>query len=455
MAKKRKATTEDKQRQSRKDILIARRHEEQTKRVRLLVIGIIALISAVLLIGVINELVLKPERPVAMVNGTEISMEDWRDQVEYRRALLVSSITDIANLVGGDFGQISQIAERELGMLGDPETLGLQVLEEMIDNERVLQEALALGITVTESEIQTALEERFNYFGGKSPTPQPTPTETIMPTPSLTPIAMATLTESQEIEAPTSTPTAGPSPTPRPSPTAVSLDSFQEALTNWNERLNDFGINEELFRRDVKSVLYRERLIELLADRAELPDEAEQASIFYSRFDNLEEAEAALEDIESSDFLTVWNTINTLENDEESESTAIASELLWRTAENLEGIFGLDISQEAFDLDIEEPSAVIVVLPVIEDGTSQYYIIMVSGREIRPLSQAAMNNARQQVYINWLDQVRFEGIDIFERWRANVPTRPGLDVSSWVFPTPVPAPTLGEPLGFTPVPTPG
>jgi hypothetical protein len=225
MAKKRKAKAEENQRQSRKEILIARRHEEQTRRVWLLLIAVIALISIVLIIGVVNELLLKPSRPVAAVNGVEITLEDWRDQVEYRRALLVSRVSDIADIVGGDVSQIQQIAGLELQSLGDAETLGQQVLEEMVDQELVRQEAQSRGIVVTEAEIQEALEERFLYFDGESPTPQPTATGTVMPTPSLTPIAQAVLTDSLEVEPPLSTPTAGPTNTPQPTPTAISLES--------------------------------------------------------------------------------------------------------------------------------------------------------------------------------------------------------------------------------------
>lgn len=454
MAKKRKERAEENQRQSRKEVLITKRHEQQTRRVWILLIAVIGLIVAVLLIGVVNELILKPTRPVATVNGIEIVLEGWRDQVEYRRALLVSRISDIADLVGGDFSQIQQIAGLELQSLGDAETLGQQVLEEMIDQELVRQEAQSRGITVTEAEVQKALEERFLYFDGESPTPQPTATETMVPTPSLTPIAQGILTESLEIETPEPTPTAGPTMTPLPTPTAISLESFEESLSEWHGRLNDYGIDEEMFRNAVEQELYRERLVETLAKIAEVSDEAEQASIFYLRFDNEDEADARLGDIDSDDFLTIWNTVNSQENSEDSESTAIAGELLWRTADNLEGVLGPDVSQAAFNLDIEDPSAVIVIPAQTEEGADSFYIIMVSGREVRPLTESAFNNAKEQIYISWLDEVRLLDVVLYERWRANVPQRPLLDTSSWFSPTPVPSPTPGEPSGIIPQPTP-
>lgn len=454
MAKKRKDNTAESQRQSRKELLIARRREQQTRRVWIAVAGVVLLIGAVLVIGIVNELVLKPQRPVAIVNGTEINMRDWRDEVIYRRALLVSRVNDIAQLVSGDANQIQQIAGQELQLLSDPETLGLQVLEEMIDQELISQEAEARGIVVSEGEVQKEIEERFNYFEGESPTPRPTSTSTPIPTPSLTPIARVTLTESLDLE-PTETPTAGPTNTPLPTPTAVSQESFQQSLSEWIDRLNDYGVDEAIFREEIKQSLLRERLTEQLASESEIAEEAEQASIYFLRFDGEQEAEDALEEIQSSDYLTIWNTVNSSEGDEDSESTAIAGELLWRTRDNIEGVLGPDIAEAAFELDVEQPSSIIVVVAESEDANDRYYIIMVSGREIRPLTEAAINSAKQQVLANWLDANRQIGVETFERWRANVPQRPLLDVSSWVFPTPVPTPTSGQEINLTPVATPG
>ena len=455
MAKKRIESTEDKQRQSRKEMLIARRHEQQTRRVWMLVSAVVGLIAAVLILGIVNELVLKPSRPVAAVNEVEITLDEWRDQVEYRRALLVSRISDIADLVAGDVNQIQQIAGLELQTLGDPELLGQQVLDELIEQELVRQEAEARGISVSVDEVQASLEERFYYFGGDSPTPQPTPTETIMPTPSITPIAQEGLTETIQLLTPTPTPTTGPTVTPMPTPTAISLESFEESSGEWFNRLNDYGVDEALFRNEIEQDLYRERLIDALALEGELSDLAEHASIFYIRFGNEDEANDALEAIESSDYLTVWNTIRNAVVEEDGEDSAIAGELLWRTADNLESILGPDLSGEAFELDIDEPGSVIVVPAQTEDGADSFFIIMVSGREVRPLTESAFDNAKQQIYINWLDEALLSNVLRFERWRANIPQRPLLDTRSWIYPTPVPTLTPGDPLELIPQATPG
>lgn len=455
MAKKRKQATEERQRQSRKDILIARRQEQQTRRVRLLVLAVVALILVVLIIGVVNEVFLRPSRPVAIVKGVEIPLGEWREQVEYRRALLVRSIDELAGLVGGDYSQIEQFARQELQELGDPVLLGQQVLEQMIDQELVRQEAALRGILVSEAEVHKELEESLSYFGGRSPTPQPTATETTVPTPSITPIILVAITDTIDIVEPSPTSTAGPTNTPMPTPTAVSLESYQESLANWYGSLDDYGVGEELFLRQVEQELVRQKLIEAMAEVEVVDDEAEQASIFYLRFDNEAEAEAARDDIQVSDYLTIWNTIGSREDDGQTELTAFAGELVWRTADNIEGIFGQEIGEIAFDIGIEEPSEIVIVPAATEDGVDSYYIIMVSGRELRPLTQSAIDNAKLQLLTDWLEQVRLQGVDIFERWRVAVPSRPVPDSSFWFVPTPVPTPTPADSLGLTPVPTPG
>ena len=151
----------------------------------------------------------------------------------------------------------------------------------------------------------------------------------------------------------------------------------------------------------------------------------------------------------------MWNTIRNAVVEEDGEDSAIAGELLWRTADNLESILGPDLSGEAFELDIDEPGSIIVVPAQTEDGADSFFIIMVSGREVRPLTESAFDNAKQQIYINWLDEALLSNVLRFERWRANIPQRPLLDTRSWIYPTPVPTLTPGDPLELIPQATPG
>ena len=446
MAKKRKQTIEEEQRQSRKEVLLARREAQQNRQVRLAVIGIGALLGVVLLIGVVNELIFKPSSPAADVAGTEVAIKDWQERVRFQRAQLIVGIEDLAEALGQDIGQVQQFAGQQINLLEDPETLGQLVIDQMADEIIIKQGADERGITISDEDVQSEIEESFSYFGGESPEPLPSPTETVMPTPSLTPIPTQVISEVLATSTPQATATTGPTATPLPTATPVSLDSFQETFNETMDRFADLGADEATFREVVRAQLYQERLTEALASEQEIADEAEQASFFYIVSETLEEAEQTLADVESDDYLSVWNTIRSQPLDPESESTLVASELLWRPREDIESFFGSDITENAFDLALDESSGIVVVTAGAEGESDSYFIIMVSGREVRPLSESAIASAHQEAFQSWLEGQRLVGVEIFERWRSSIPGRPILDRRFLLPPTPAPAtPTIEIP----------
>lgn len=439
MAKKRKQTEEEEKRQSRKEVLLARKQQRQTRQIRIAIISIAALLGAVLLIGFVNELFIKQASPVAMVNGEEVSMREWRERVRLQRAQLIIGLEDLAETFGQDIGQVQQFAGQQISLLEDPETLGQLVLDQLIDEQLILQEAEARGMTVSDADVQKELEESFNYFGGAVPTPLPTPTETIAPTPSLTPIPTAVITEVVPTNTPFPSPTIGPTSTPLPTATAVSLESFQERLGETVDNFRDLGVEEAEFREVVKAQLYQDRLLEELVEEQELSDEAMQASFYYIVTQTEEDAAEVMSSIEETDFLTAWNTIRSLPPTDANGSSPVASEILWRTEDEINNLFGPEIAEAAFNLDRNEHSEIILIPATDEGTTDQYYIIMVSGKEVRPLSEAAIRNSEQELLTSWLEEQRLTGVEIFERWRANVPSRPILNRRFLLPPTPGPA----------------
>lgn len=437
MTKKRKQSIEEQQRQSRKEVLRARRHERQTRQIWLAVAAVVGLLLIVVVIGLVNELALKPGQPVAVVNGAEISMREWQERVRLQRAQLIIGIENLAEALGQDIGQVQQFAGQQINLLMDDQSLGQIVLDEMIDDELIRQGAEARGIEVSDAEVQQRIEESFNYYGGALPTPTSTPTETPIPTPSLTPIPTAVITEVVPTETPFPTPTLGPTSTPLPTPTPLSEEAFRQDYEETITSFEDLGVSEEEFRQFVGAQLYRERLQEAIGEEEEVSDQAEQVSFYYLAFDSKEEADQNLAEIETGDFLTVWNTVRS-QADMPPESTATANELIWRTADNVESLLGSEVAQAAFELPVGEASGVLLQVADTEEGADRYYIIQVSGREVRPLTERAIEVAKQQALQAWLDSQRATGVETFERWRANVPTQPALDPRFLVAPTPAP-----------------
>lgn len=452
MTKSRKEhSQEELLRQSRKEILLARRRERQTRQLRLLVLGVAGLLALIFIVAFIMVQVVTPRQPVAIVNGEEIAMRDWQDRVRFQRTQLVVGIDQLAEAVGGDIGQVQQLAGQQINLLMDPPTLGQAVLDEVINDRLIRQEAARRGIVVTDEDVQQEIEESFNFFSGASPTALPTPTETIMPTPSLTPIPTAVITEVVPTNTPFPTPTAGPTVTPQPTPTPVSAEAFQQDYQDLLDQFGRYNVTEAQFREIIRSQLYEERLREALAEEEGVPSEEEQVSFWYMAFDTLEQAEAARDRAIQEDFLTVWNTIRSEPVDPEGEPAGFASELLWRTRESVTTTLNEDIAEEAFTLPLNVPSRVLTLPAATEEAADRFYVIMVSGREVRPLTQATIDSRKEQLLQAWLEAQRATGVETLDRWRANVPGRPILDSRYLVQPTAVPT----VPVTTIPTATPG
>lgn len=447
MAKKRRQTPDEQQRQSRKEILQARRAQEQTRQIRLVILAIVALLAIVIVAGLVNTIFIRPSTPVADVQGLELTLRDWQRRVSFQRAQMIIGIEDLAETFGQDIGQVQQFAGQQMVLLEQqPEALGQAVLDEMINEQLIIQAAAARGITITEDDIQSEIEESFNFFDGAPPTPLPTATETAVPTPSLTPIPTEVITEVVPTGTPFPTVEPGPTLPPPPTATPVSLESFQNDFDELIARFERYGGNEQLFRDIVRARLYQQRLLDELAEEEGLSEEADHASFYYLSFDVEEEVEQALSDITSEGFLNIWNSVRSRPAEEAGESSVVASEVLWRTYNELENVFGSEIADAALNQEIGVPSAIILVPATGDEGTDRYYIIQVSGREQRKMSEALLNNSRQDLLRTWLDAQRLSGVEIYERWRTNVPTSPILDRRFLQPPTPgPPTPTFALP----------
>jgi len=439
MARKRTAPPEEKQRQSRKAILIARREAKQTRQILVAIGVVIVLLVIVLVAGVTNEFLIKPGLPVANVNDAEITMDEWRRRVRLQRAQLILGVEDLAEAVEQDVGQVQQFAGQQLLLLTqESERLGQSVLDQLIDEVLIRQEAEARGIFVSEADIQKEIEESFGFFGGALPTEQPTATETMPPTPSLTPIPTAVITEIVPTNTPFPTFTPGPTNTPFPTSTPVSREAFDEILKETSDRLEDLGIPEESLKEIVEAQLYQDLLLKELVIEQELPTEDLHASFFYLQFNSQEEADDALNEIVSNSYEAFWNKIRSEPPDSDNESPIIASEILWRTQENVNAILDDIVGETVFNTPINEASLVIVVPGITDEEEDTYYIILVTGREIRSLSQSAIQNAEQELLSSWLQSKRVAGVESFNRWLANIPGQPAIDSRFLVPPTPTP-----------------
>ncbi len=443
---------EDEQRQSRKEVLLARKQSQQMRQVRLGIMVVAGLVLLVFLVAMINELFIAPNRTIATFNGDTITLHDWQNRVAYERAQRIIFLENQLEAFSGDVGIIQQFAGQAISEMApqNAENLGQDVLNRMVDELVIQQAAEVRGIAVTDADVQKRIEEDFAYFNGESPTPLPSATGTIMPTPSLTPIPTAVITDVLPTATPFPTPTTGPTATPRPTATPVSLESFQTNFGDLLERFVALGVEEATYRSVIKAQLYRERLMDALATEQNLSTNAEHASVYLLTYITEESANEGKALIDAGDYLTIWNTVRSSPFDPEAESTASASEILWRTQTDLESSIGADAAAEAFTLPLNTPSG--VLSNQINEETVRYYVLMVSGREERPLNESAINQNKQQALTNFIDSQLAGNLQLTEAWRGRVPSRPVLDPLYFAPPTEAP-PTATIPVVInTPAP---
>lgn len=451
MAKK-KEIQEVQERESRKEILRKRKQDEQLRQIRLGVIGVLSLLVIVIVVGLVIELWVVPNRTVATVSVVDttynttsqetISLRDWRNRVVYERAQRIIFLEDQREAFGGDVGIIQQFAGQTIIDLQNAESIGQNALDAMVQESIVRQAAAARGIVVTDEDVEKALGESFNYFGGELPTPQPTATQTAVPTPSLTPIPTPVITDVVPTTEPLPTPTLGPTSTPLPTATPVSAESYRQQLNDQLARLRSYGVSEATFRAYIRAQLYVERLADALAAENNLQTIADHASIYVMVFTSEEDANEARALVNEEGYLTVWNTIRSTPVGSETAAFpgATASESLWRTESDLASLYTAEIASAAFLLPIGQPSNVLVRPSEVEGQPDQYYLIQVSGREPRELPQNTVDQLKIQLVSNYISAQSAQGVTLTEFWRSRIPSRPILDPIFLAAPTA--APTL-------------
>jgi len=207
-----------------------RKHEREVQRRIYIGLGVVlALVALLIAVGVINEYVLKPNKPVAVVNGDKISQDAFKRRLRFEQDNLVSQIDQylkfgeqFAN--GGPNPFISTI-QPMYNQLADPEQFAYTVLDKMIEETVVQQLAPQYDATVTPEEVQTEIERQFGYDR-----------------------------EAEQTD-------AGSSDTMTNTAQTITEDEFQQRYDEYIQNLADKGsLNEEEFRDLFATFLMKDKL---------------------------------------------------------------------------------------------------------------------------------------------------------------------------------------------------
>jgi len=211
--------------QETRKLTVKRRRDAERKRRLLVGLGAVgALLILILVGGLIQELVIVPGRPVAKVDAASIPAKDYKKRVLFNWLQSNNQVTD-------------------------PQGTSLQVMDQMVDEELLREQAKQRGIVVSPDEITAAIEKSFGYQ--RTP-PTPTPTPEVQPTPGGEPTA-----------------------TPQATPTPVSLESYQKEYKDYLKRLSTTaGMSEADFRALVEIDLLRQKLYDAVT--ADVPKTEEE-----------------------------------------------------------------------------------------------------------------------------------------------------------------------------------
>jgi parvulin-like peptidyl-prolyl isomerase len=261
------------------------RLEKENRQKKTLLISLISILGVILLVvlyGLLNDSVFKPKRTVAKVNEAVITVEQFQKRVKYERFSLVQTYLQYALSDWAYFFQSQLVSVQD--QLDDYIQFGSDTLDKMIQEKVIEQLAADLGITVTENEIETYIQENFGYYANGTPTPEPTekvyPTSTLSrtqmalitatPLPTIAPTELPTATPMVEPTAtailPTEMPTEAPTPTEiQPTATAYTLEGYQGLYSTMVANVTtETGFTDAEFREYIRNILLQKKVYDEL-----------------------------------------------------------------------------------------------------------------------------------------------------------------------------------------------
>ena len=414
---------------TKKHIARLERERRQTNIIRGIAIGGILIVALLLGYGYLKLNVLQLRESVAEVNGVTITTGQWQERVQLQRVNLLN-LYNTYQFYQQNFGLDSSQQLQQIQLtLQSPELLGQEVLDQMVEEILIRQEAEKRGISVSAQEVDEAIKAEYNFFPNGTPTPTITPTEFSLPTLSAQQLtiypATATptevLTSTPEVTGtpddsvtPTATSTtAPPTPTFVPvSPTATAtpftLEEFNTQFAESMENFKSSGVSEATIRTAYENQILREKLLEVIA--ADAPRTQEQVWARHILVADEGKAATVMALLDGgSDFGELAKEFST-----DTGSGAKGGDLGWFGR----GAMVAEFEEAAFSQEIGEISEPI-------KSEFGYHIIQVLGHEDRPLDATQYEESRQTAFTEWLAKVREEAdITINEVWKERVPTAP-------------------------------
>jgi len=386
---------------------IARSKKAQREQ-RMIIIGltVVSVVIAVVLgLGLYQEYVAKPASPVAVVNGVPIRTDVYQKMVRYQRLLTLNYIANLqaqkAQLDPADESSqfLAQYLQQSIDQVQSQMlTLDVQVLDNLIDEELIRQEAVKNGLPVTEQEVDDAIRREVARGAGFVTAPDATATAAAAVeatttaaffTPTPLPTATPTLTVTAAVSPTTPTPIV--SPAPLPTPQVMTEGEFLERYKAMLDTLREeAGLSEADYRRIIKADLLYDKLQNLFA--SQVPTSEEQVHARHILVETEEEAQAVLARLEAGeDFASLAKELSIDEATRED-----GGDLGWFPR----GMMVPEFEETAFALQPGETSDIV-------QTSFGYHIILVEEHDPdRELEPYALEQRRASALSDWLEEQR-------------------------------------------------
>jgi parvulin-like peptidyl-prolyl isomerase len=411
------------------------RLERERQQVRLIqTISISAIVIVVLLVGygIFDTTYLRSHKPIAEVNGEKILLNYWQERLQFSRLNLANNLQQY-QYYQQSFGLDTSQQQQQIQLyLQSPETLGTQVLNQLIDEALIRQEAQKRGITVSADEVEAKIQQSLNFFPNGTATPTVTPTEVSLPTLTseqlkLYPVTSTPTEVLTSTPAPTNTPDpastatstpAAPTPTFIPEPatataTPFTLDGFKTEYGKSLDNIKGFGVNEAVFRSVYENQIYREKLLAVIAKDA--PHSQEEALVRHILVDNEQLAGVVYALLNGGqDFGELAKKYS-----KDTSSAVNGGNMEWFG----KGAMVPEFEQAAFSQKIGE-----IGKPV--KSQYGYHIIQVIARQDMPANASQYEQNRQTAFTDWLTKTSDDAkaaktlITYDDVWKANLPAMP-------------------------------
>jgi len=413
--------------QSKKHIARLERERRQIKLIQYISVGVVTVVILIIIYGYLNLNYLQKLQPVAVVNGDKITTKEFQARVILQRNQLLNQYVQYLQYQQFGLDTSTQLQQIE-SSLSTPTVVGQQVLDDMIRNVLIRQEANQRGISVSNEELETFKQEQFGYYPNGTPTPTltPTPVDVTFPTLSAEQLALVTVTP-EPTQGPTSTPlptstvastptpeaTSTITPTPIPSPTATpyTLEGYQNAYATAQAGLVETGISKDEYEKVFETELLRQKLYDAVT--GDLPHEQEQVWARHILVATEEEAQAVIDRLNNGEEFGALAA----ELSQDTGSGANGGDLGWFG----KGAMVAPFEEAAFNLKVGEISQ-----PVQSDFG--WHVIQVIDRATLPMTASEYEQARQAAFDEFLTNLRDQSdVKIYDYWMERVPTEPGLD----------------------------